>query len=105
MEMAISVPTLAKYYQTELETGWLRWKGKALDLLAASAKGGKVSAQIKLIALINQSKPNWILNSGTQPDSAGDVEEAEQEAEGAKTASIERNGVTIGSPGRSKSLP
>ena len=94
MEMAISVPTLAKYYQTELETGWIRSKGRALDLLAASAKSGKVSAQIKLIALIDQSKPHWTTNSGG-PNSAGEGEEAvqelgkkEQQAEAAKTAGI-----------------
>ena len=77
--MAISVPSLAKYYHADLETGWIRSKGRALDLLAASAKSGKVSAQVKLIALFDQSQPHWAPNSDAQPNSAGEGEEAEQE--------------------------
>lgn len=101
MEMGISVPTLAKHYHTELETGWIKMRGQALDMLKKSAKGGNVSAQGKLVALIDQSNPNWTPNSGTNANPTGKGAEENkgaeaseplgkkgQQAEAAKTAGI-----------------
>lgn len=80
LEFGIDIKTLAKYYQLELETGWIRWKGKALDLLAKSAKGGNVSAQGKLVALINESNPGWTPNSGPQNTPTANPTGAEEDS-------------------------
>lgn len=49
--LGISLPTLRLHFVDELETGAARKKAEVINMLFASARGGNVSAQRKLIGM------------------------------------------------------
>ena len=90
LELGIDDKTLRKHYMIELDTGWIKSRGKVIDMMVKTAKTGNATQQKKLLELIDGANPKY----GPDPEEDGTLEEAktgyvpkkETQLEEAKTA-------------------